>query len=72
VHDCPHGVDCEIANGLLVLRCQRCVEAKIAPMRERIRDSLPGAREAFLRPGCGVVGPEAGIANGLAGVVRAK
>lgn len=58
-HLCPHGVVCEIANGLLVYRCQQCVERRLGEMRAQVAASLPGAREALLRPG-------AGIAEGMA------
>lgn len=55
-HLCPHGVVCEIANGLLVYRCQQCVERRLGELRAKVSASLPGAREALLRPGAGIVG----------------
>lgn len=46
-HDCPHGVKCEATGNLYVYRCQKCVEARVAQIRERAALSLPGARIAF-------------------------
>jgi len=59
-HKCPHDLNCAVYG------CKQC------KARRDAEASLPGARDAFIRPGCGVITAESGIANGAAMVERRK
>lgn len=65
-HVCLHKRPCVAASvessGCASCRAERAVEA--GRYRDKVRASLPGAREAMLRPGAGVAAGPAGVQRG--------